>query len=68
MEQGLEQVWNTSKMRILKGYSKEHAITQTRAIYDTTLEILKKAELDGITTHAAALVIAEKRIADRKNQ
>ena len=52
----------------IKGYTKEHAITQTRAIYDTTLEILKKAELDGITTHAAALVVAEKRITDRKNQ
>jgi leucine dehydrogenase len=52
----------------IKGHNKEHAITQTRAIYNTTLEILKKAELDGITTHAAALAIAEKIITDRKNQ
>ena len=52
----------------IKGYDKEHAINQTRAIYDTTLEIFKKAELDEITTHAAALVIAEQRITDRKNQ
>ena len=52
----------------IKGYDKEHAINQTRAIYDTTLEIFKKAELDEITTHAAALAIAEQRITDRKNQ
>jgi leucine dehydrogenase len=52
----------------IKGYDREHAINQTRAIYDTTLEIFKKAELEEITTHAAALAIAEQRIADRKNQ
>ena len=51
----------------IKGYDREHAINQTRAIYDTTLEILKKAELESITTHAAALEIAEQRINDRKN-
>ena len=51
----------------IKGYDREHAINQTRAIYNTTLEILKKAELENITTHAAALEIAEQRINDRKN-
>jgi len=51
----------------IKGYDRVHALNQTRAIYDTTLEILKKAELDGITTHAAALEIAEQRINDKKN-
>ena len=51
----------------IHGYDREHAINQTRAIYDTTLEILKKAELESITTHAAALEIAEQRINDRKN-
>jgi leucine dehydrogenase len=50
----------------IKGYDREHAINQTRAIYDTTLEILKKAELEDITTHAAALEIAEQRINDSK--
>jgi leucine dehydrogenase len=51
----------------LKGYNREHAINQTREIYNTTLEILNKAELEHITTHAAALAIAQQRINDRKN-
>jgi len=50
----------------IKGYEREQALEQTRKIYDTTLEILKKAELEDITTHAAALQIAEQRIAARK--
>jgi leucine dehydrogenase len=50
----------------INGYDREHAINQTRAIYDTTLEILKKAEIENITTNAAALEIAEQRINDRK--
>jgi len=50
----------------IKGYNREQALEQTRKIYDTTLEILKKAELEDITTHAAALQIAEQRIAARK--
>ena len=52
----------------IKGYDRENALNQTRAIYDTTLEILKKAELENITTHTAALEIAEQRINDRKNE
>ena len=51
----------------IKGYDKEHAINQTREIYNTTLEILKKSELEDMTTYAAALEIAEQRINDRKN-
>ena len=51
----------------IKGYDKEQAINQTREIYNTTLEILKKSELEDMTTHAAALEIAEQRINDRKN-
>jgi leucine dehydrogenase len=51
----------------IKGYDREHALNQTRAIYDTTLEILKKSELENITTHTAALEIAEQRINDRRN-
>ena len=50
----------------INGYNREEAMSQTRAIYDTTLEILKKAELENITTNAAALEIAEQRINDRK--
>ncbi|MEC9209162.1 MAG: Glu/Leu/Phe/Val dehydrogenase [Bacteroidota bacterium] len=51
----------------LNGYDREHAINQTGEIYNTTLEILNKAELEYITTHVAALAIAQQRINDRKN-
>jgi len=51
----------------LKGYNREDALKQTREIYNTTLEILKKAELEQITTHTAALEIAQQRINDRRN-
>jgi leucine dehydrogenase len=51
----------------LKGYNREHAINQTKEIYNTTLEIFKKAELEHITTHLAALEIAQKRINDKKS-
>ena len=50
----------------LKGYNREHAISQTKNIYNTTLEILNKADLENITTHVAALEIAQQRIDDRK--
>ena len=49
----------------LKGYNRKNALKQTREIYNTTLEILQKADLQKITTHAAALEIAQKRIQDR---
>ncbi|MAW21577.1 MAG: leucine dehydrogenase [Flavobacteriales bacterium] len=51
----------------IKGYDRESSMNQTREIYNTTLEILKKAELDSITTHVAALEIAEQRIKNRKS-
>ena len=51
----------------LKGYNREDAINQTREIYNTTLEIFNKADVEHITTHTAALEIAQQRINDRKN-
>ena len=51
----------------IKGFDRDRSINQTREIYNTTLEILKKAELENITTHAAALEIAEQRINATKN-
>ena len=42
-------------------------MSQTREIYHTTLEILNKAELEQITTHQAALEMAQQRINERKN-
>ncbi len=50
----------------LKGYNRERAIGQTREIYSTTLEILKKADLDCITTHEAALQVAQQRIIKKR--
>ena len=48
----------------LHGYDREQALERTRKIYDTTLEILVKAEQEDITTHEAALKMAEQRIAN----
>jgi leucine dehydrogenase len=48
----------------LHGYDREQALERTRQIYDTTLEILTKAEQESITTHEAALRMAEQRIAN----
>lgn len=48
----------------LNGYNRQIAIAQTENIYNQTLEIYKKAKDEKITTHHAALQIAEKRIRD----
>ena len=50
----------------LKGYNREDALKQTSEIYNTTLEILNKSEFENITTHDAALMIAQERINNRK--
>ena len=50
----------------LQGYNKEESLRKTKEIYNTTLEIYKKAEIEQITTHQAAYSIAAKKIADRK--
>ena len=50
------------------GYGKDEAKRRTENIYNTTLEIFSFAELQGVTTHQAALSIAEKRIAERKKE
>jgi leucine dehydrogenase len=50
------------------GYDKAEAMRRTENIYNTTLEIFNFAEEKGITTHQAALSIAEKRIEDRKKE
>ena len=52
----------------LENYGKKEIISKTENIYDTTLEILKKAEQEDITSHQAALQIALKRIAARKSE
>ena len=50
----------------INGYDREKSLNKTRKIYDTTLEILLKAEQEDITTHKAALVIAEQRIQNNR--
>ena len=52
----------------LEGYDKQEIIRKTENIYNTTLEILKKAGSNGITTNHAALHIAKERIAKRKKE
>ena len=50
----------------INGYKREESLLQTKKIYDTTLEILLKSEAEDITTHKAALLIAEQRIQENK--
>ena len=50
----------------ISGYQREESLLKTKNIYDTTLEILLKAEDEDITTHQAALLIAEQRIQENK--
>ena len=47
----------------LNGYNREEALAKTKEIYNTTLEILNKSELEGITSHEAAKQIAQARVA-----
>lgn len=46
----------------IKGFSREQALQETKNIYNTTLEILNKAEKDGVTTNQAAISIAQERL------
>ena len=52
----------------LEGYGKKEIMEKTENIYHTTLEILNSADANDISTHEAALKVAQQRIADRKNQ
>lgn len=52
----------------LENYDRKEIIRKTENIYNTTLEILKKAELENITTHQAAFNVAQARIDAAKKQ
>ena len=52
----------------LEGYGKTEIMRKTENIYNTTLEIIKNAEANNITTHAASLAIAQSRIDARKKE
>ena len=49
---------------IIKSYNRDRAFAHTEKIYDTTSELLKKAEEENINSHEAAVRIALKRIED----
>jgi leucine dehydrogenase len=49
--------------REVEGISQDRAMELTENIYNTTQDIFKKAKADDITTHQAALALAESRIA-----
>ncbi|EAW38197.1 tryptophan dehydrogenase ScyB [Lyngbya sp. PCC 8106] len=46
----------------LIGYQEKKAISHVHSIYDTLLELFKKAETTGMTTHKASMQLAEERI------
>lgn len=47
-------------------YDRAEALRRTENIYDTTLNIFKVSDKEGITTHQAALKLAMKRVEDKK--
>ena len=52
----------------LENYGKTEIMRKTENIYNTTLEILSNAESNDVTTHQAALNIAQGRIDARKKE
>lgn len=52
----------------LEGYGKTEIMRKTENIYNTTLEIIKNAATNGVTTHSASLAIAQNRIDERKKE
>ena len=52
----------------IAGYGIEEAMNKTENIYNTTLEIFSYAEANNLTTHQAALFIAQNRIDLRKKE
>ncbi len=47
----------------MEGYNEQQALEKTSRIYDTTIEIFKFAEENGVTTNVASNILAERRIA-----
>ena len=52
----------------LEGYDRTEIMRKTENIYTTTIEILNRAQESGVTTHQAALEIAQARIMARKHE
>ena len=51
----------------LDGYNRERVMGNVEKIYDRTLEIYKLSEAENIHAQAAAIRLAEKRLADIAN-
>ncbi len=52
----------------LENYGRQEIIRKTENIYNTTLEILKRAKDKGITTNMAAVTMAKERIETRRKE
>ncbi|PVW13083.1 Glu/Leu/Phe/Val family dehydrogenase [Marixanthomonas spongiae] len=52
----------------LENYGRQEIMSKTENIYNTTLEILKNAEKNDVTTHQAAFNMANRRIEERKEK
>jgi leucine dehydrogenase len=52
----------------LANLTRAQVMEKTENIYNTSMEIFKFAEQQNITTHQAAMSMAQKRIDDRKNE
>ncbi len=52
----------------LEGYDRSEIMRKTENIYTTTIEILNKAQQNGVTTHTAALQIAQACIDARRQE
>ncbi|MCH9660900.1 MAG: leucine dehydrogenase [Bacteroidetes bacterium] len=52
----------------LENYGKQEIMRKTENIFNTTLEILTNAETNDVTTHKAALDIAQSRINSRRKE
>ncbi|MGJ8685370.1 MAG: Glu/Leu/Phe/Val family dehydrogenase [Nonlabens sp.] len=52
----------------LEGYDRTEIMRKTENIYTTTIEILNKAQESGVTTHTAAMQIAQARIDARRQE
>ncbi len=54
--------------REIAHYDQEEALRRTENIYNTTLDIMKRSEEKNVTTHQAALQVAEERVARKKQE
>ena len=49
----------------LKNFDEDKALRKTEEIYNTTISILNKSEKENISTHSAALSIAQERLSSK---